>query len=106
MNIAGIPFDTFMQILATAGVPLIIGTFISGLTQIAKASPYLSFISEETPWISRGCVVLLAVVVQLAYSLIHHDPITISIVQSMIVNYFASSVAYTHWIKPFSAPSA
>lgn len=99
-TVAGIPFSVFMQFLQTAGIPLVIGTLVSGLTQVFKSSPFIPFISKETPWINRACIVLLALVVQILFDLVSHQPITTAMVHDLVLNYFAATVSYTHVFKP------
>lgn len=97
--------DTTVQILAiiwnAGAIPMLLGTITSGMTQYVKMVPALAtFINNENVWLTRGFIVIGCVVMQLLFDLISRQPISVSIIHDMIVNYFAASVSYTHIFKP------
>lgn len=120
MFVGSVPFEMFINFLAqlwdVAGLPLIIGTLTAKLTQDMKFSPLIPFIEEGKPWIIRGVVTFLALVFQLAWvglsclgivilgwiGLKHGlicQEMSVEIVQGWVMNYFAATVAYTHYFK-------
>lgn len=103
--------DTMVQILATiwnaGGIPLLLGTVTSGVTQHLKTVPMLApFLASENIWLTRGFIALGCVVLQIAFDLISRQPVNLTLIHDLIINYFAASVAYVHIFKPLEAPKA
>lgn len=105
MEIATLPFSVFVTILSqvwnTIGIPVVLGTLASGLTQYVKLSPkFLPMINQESTLLTRLFVVACCVILQVLFDLVSHQPVSWSLVHDLVLNYFAASVSYTHLFKP------
>ena len=104
LEVATLPFEMFVNFASqawdVAGVPMILGTLIAGITQKVKLSPTLfPMVAIGNKWFVRGFVAVLAVVIQISFDLITGHNISWFIVQDLFMNYFAATLAYTHMFK-------
>lgn len=92
--------DQIMNVLSMAGLPALIGVFVSGVVQKLKLNPSIPYIAEGETIVNRCAVVILCLIVQIVFDFIHHDPINSTIIGQLALNYFAASAAYTHLFQP------
>lgn len=99
MTVAQFSMDQFVQLLLMVGLPSLIGTFSSGVLQLLKLSPDIPYVEQGRTVINRVILALICVVTQLIFGFIHHDPLSLAMAGQMLMNYFAATVAYSHYFK-------
>lgn len=112
-TVINLTFDSFAQIIGqilnAGALPLLLGTFSSGVLQWIKKSPLFPVINsnpgQAQAWLNRGLLCVLATCTQILFMVISRQPIDVHIIQQLVVTYFAATTSYSHIFKPLEAVS-
>jgi len=95
-----------MDSLLIVGTPLTIGIVASGLAELLKRAPYLSFIRPGKPWTIRATLAIVCVLLQAIFNYANGVAMSVDVLTQAAIDYYAASVAYTHLFKAIARKGA